>query len=184
MVDAAEGGEASSEPGAPDRGADPGVTSAANSGVDPDLDLDVDGDGGSRAGQLRPPITATGVAAVAAGALVGTALRWALATALGAALVPWGTLAANLSGAFLLGLLTGAVTSRSQRAHLWRLALGTGALGAYTTMSSLAVETDRLVGDGHGPVAAAYLVGTVCLGLAMAAGGRALGHRRRAEAPA
>ena len=96
-----------------------------------------------------------------------------------------GTFVANLLGSFVLGLLLEALaragddTGRRRRA---RLLLGTGFCGGLTTYSTFAVESDLLVRDGHGGLAAAYLAGTVVTGLVAAVLGIAVAagrHRRR-----
>lgn len=56
---------------------------------------------------------------------------------------PWGTLAVNLVGCFLLGLLDGFVVSGQLVSAEARLLLGTGFLGALTTFSTFSVETIR-----------------------------------------
>jgi len=61
---------------------------------------------------------------------------------------PLGTLAVNLSGALLLGALAG-LTANSTALRL----LATGFLGAYTTFSTWAFETQRLAEDGEASVA-------------------------------
>jgi fluoride exporter len=83
---------------------------------------------------------------------------------------PWGTLAVNLSGAFVLGLLTGAaLTGDGMRL------LGTGLLGAYTTFSTWAFEAHRQAEDGRARGALANLGVSLVLGLACAWLGRELG---------
>jgi fluoride exporter len=84
---------------------------------------------------------------------------------------PWGTLAVNLSGAFLLGLLTGVALSGDGL----RL-VGTGLLGAYTTFSTWALEAHRQAEDGRGRAALLNLGGSLVLGLAVAWAGRELGQ--------
>jgi len=83
---------------------------------------------------------------------------------------PFGTLAVNLSGAFLLGLLVGAAQSE----ELNRL-LGTGFLGAYTTFSTWALESHRLAEDGRMRLSALNLALSLALGLGAAWFGRRLG---------
>ena len=56
---------------------------------------------------------------------------------------PWGTLAVNVSGAFLLGVVAGAVAGDAYRL------LATGLLGAYTTFSTWMLESHRLGEDGR-----------------------------------
>jgi CrcB protein len=84
--------------------------------------------------------------------------------------LPFGTLVVNLSGAFLLGLLAGAALDPGA----YRLA-GTALIGAYTTFSTWMLETQRLAEEGQLREAAANVVGSLVLGLAVAALGRWLG---------
>ncbi len=71
---------------------------------------------------------------VALGALVGAPLRYALAHTFDGRL-PWGTVAANVAGSFLLGLFT----ALSLGAHPTAL-VGVGFCGAFTTYSAFAVQ--------------------------------------------
>jgi fluoride exporter len=59
---------------------------------------------------------------------------------------PVGTTVVNLTGSFLLGLLTGLVTGQLVP-HQWQLIIGTGLLGGYTTFSTASFETVRLIED-------------------------------------
>ena len=77
---------------------------------------------------------------VAAGAAGGATLRYLTAHLLGGRL-PWGTIAVNLVGSFLLGLFSGLALTGDTMAFL-----GTGFCGALTTYSSFAVQT-----HDHGP---------------------------------
>ena len=85
---------------------------------------------------------------------------------------PYGTLAVNLSGALLLGVLAGAVTSDETT----RL-LGTGFLGAYTTFSTWALESHRLAEEGEGASGALNFAVSLVLGVAAAWIGTKLGAR-------
>ncbi len=104
------------------------------------------------------------------GAAVGANLRHIISNWNGlevGAGVPWGTLAANVSGSFLLGLFLGL----AQRFHLsqrWRLLIGTGLLGGYTTYSMFTHEVvQHAVDRGHGS-GALYLALTIVTSLAAA----------------
>lgn len=115
-----------------------------------------------------------------AGGVAGTLLRLALATALPGSRFPLATWLTNVSGALVLGALLEALLRRgpdtgARRAA--RLGLGSGLLGAFTTYSTLAVEADLLVRDGHVALAVAYAVGSAVAGLAAAALGVALVRR-------
>jgi CrcB protein len=82
---------------------------------------------------------------------------------------PWGTLAVNLVGCFLLGLLDGFVVSGQLVSAEARLLLGTGFLGALTTFSTFSVETIRAFEVGQWLVAGGYLAVSLIGGLALAA---------------
>lgn len=89
-----------------------------------------------------------------------------------AAGLPYGTLVVNLSGAFVLGLLDGAVLPE----HV-ALVVGTGLVGAYTTFSTWMFETQRLAEERQLVRAAANLGLSVVAGLAVAALGLWIGGR-------
>jgi fluoride exporter len=84
--------------------------------------------------------------------------------------LPLGTLAVNLSGAFLLGLAAGLALSGAAL-----LLAGTAALGSYTTFSTWMLETQRLVEEGEGRDAVVNVALSLAAGLAAVALGRALG---------
>jgi len=94
------------------------------------------------------------------------AQRWA-ATVWGASF-PYGTLIANISGSFILGLFLTVVTERLNVSPNWRYLIATGVLGGYTTFSSFTYETLNLVETGRYGHAALYAFGNVLLGLAAA----------------
>lgn len=83
---------------------------------------------------------------------------------------PTGTLAVNLSGSVLLGLLAG--LSLHGDALLFA---GTALLGSYTTFSTWMFESQRLGEDGHGRLLALNVGGSLVLGLGAVALGHALG---------
>jgi CrcB protein len=85
--------------------------------------------------------------------------------------LPWGTLAVNLSGTVLLGLLAGLAL----RGDALTLA-GGGLLGSYTTFSTWMLDSERLAASGRRRTLAANLAGSLLLGLAAVALGRALGR--------
>lgn len=78
---------------------------------------------------------------------------------------PWGTFVINVSGSFVLGLLFGLAIERSVLPAEIRAPLMIGFLGAYTTFSTLMLETWRLVEAGSVLVAVANIVGSVAVGL-------------------
>ncbi|HZX54756.1 MAG TPA: CrcB family protein [Ilumatobacteraceae bacterium] len=86
---------------------------------------------------------------------------------------PWGTLAVNVSGCFLLGVLTGLGLYHGLGATS-RLVLGTGGLGAYTTFSTFTFQSVSLLEQRFTRPAAANVAGSFVLGLAAASAGLAL----------
>ncbi|WP_350224176.1 CrcB family protein [Pseudarthrobacter sp. fls2-241-R2A-127] len=123
---------------------------------------------------------------VIAGGILGALARFGLASLLPA---PGGwpvpTLAINLSGAFLLGLLLEALVRRGPdagRLRLVRLFVGTGFMGAFTTYSTLALEANTLLGAGRVTDALLYVAVSVVAGAAATVAGiwLAAGHRVRA----
>lgn len=58
---------------------------------------------------------------------------------------PWGTLAANLTGAFLLAYITHYFVERTHMSAAWATGWGTGFCGAYTTFSSFCVDSIKLL---------------------------------------
>ena len=83
---------------------------------------------------------------------------------------PWGVLAVNLLGTFLLGLLVGI-----DPAHGLVLVLGAGFLGSYTTFSTWMAETEALAEGRRWNAALLNLVGPTAGGLMLGAAGFALG---------
>jgi CrcB protein len=86
------------------------------------------------------------VLGICIGASLGSLARWGLALWLNAgapgspALLPWGTLAANLIGGFLIGVCVAVFQMLPQLDPVWRLTLVTGFLGGLTTFSSFSAE--------------------------------------------
>jgi CrcB protein len=101
---------------------------------------------------------------VAAFGAVGAWARFSVSAAIAArrpTAFPLGTFVVNLTGGFLLGLLTGlAVTG------VPLLVFGAGLLGGYTTFSTWMVETQRLGEDNEWGLVWLYLLGSMLAGLA------------------
>ena len=82
------------------------------------------------------------VIAICLGACVGALARWQLGLWLNqpGGWMPWGTLAANLIGGYLIGICVAIFHHHPEIDPVWRLALITGFLGALTTFSSFSAE--------------------------------------------
>ncbi len=115
--------------------------------------------------------------AIAAAGAVGAPLRYVIDGALSGrvrTVFPFGTLAVNVTGSFVLGLITGLVLYHAFPAN-GRLIIGVGLIGAYTTFSTFTFETASLIERGEMRLAAWNVAGSVVLGAAAAAAGLALG---------
>jgi CrcB protein len=79
---------------------------------------------------------------------------------------PWATFTINIVGSALIGLLIGWTAGRASH-EPWRLLLGVGVLGGFTTFSSYSLETVQLVERNDLTGAALYSLGSVVVGGAM-----------------
>jgi fluoride exporter len=103
----------------------------------------------------------------------GSVLRFlvdAVVSARGRSRFPLGTLTVNLSGAVILGLLSGLALSSNAA-----LLGGTAAVGSYTTFSTWMFETERLAEERERGRAAANVIVSLVLGVAAAEVGRLIG---------
>ena len=86
------------------------------------------------------------IVAICIGACLGALSRWGLGLWLSAgASMPWGTLAANLIGGYLIGVFIALFQAMPQLDPAWKLAIITGFLGALTTFSSYSAEVIGLL---------------------------------------
>ena len=90
------------------------------------------------------------LALVALGGAMGAVLRYSIQSMVGADSAPYATLGVNLVGSLLLGVLFGAIAAGTVISEGSVLLVGTGLLGAFTTMSTFAKWTGTsLRGMGH-----------------------------------
>ena len=102
------------------------------------------------------------VLAICVGACIGALARWALGLWLNSGgLIPWGTLAANLIGGYLIGVCVATFDAMPQIDPVWRLLLVTGLLGALTTFSTFSAEIVAMLQNGRHAIA----IGTASLHL-------------------
>jgi len=120
--------------------------------------------------------TVLGIAlAGALGALARYGLEGVVSRRLAGAF-PWGTFVVNVTGAFVAGLLFTIFTQRVVVAPWVRSTLLIGFLGAYTTFSTLSLETFRLIEDGAYVMGALNSVGSLVVGLVAVYGGVLVGR--------
>jgi CrcB protein len=126
------------------------------------------------------------IALVAFGSACGGLARWGVGYLSGrwfAGPFPIGTLAINLVGSFLLGWLLTWIAHRTSSAEstwvvheAWRLAVGVGFCGAFTTFSTFEFETHQLLRDQLTWLAIIYIAASVTLGLVALRAGVWLGE--------
>lgn len=119
------------------------------------------------------PLIASGYVAI--GGAAGAVLRYQLGRAmtgwLGPKVVtqfPWATLTANLLGCLAMGLLAGWLARNGDtgsNGELWRLLIGVGLLGGFTTFSAFGLEMMMLIERGQVATALTYAGVSVFAGL-------------------
>ncbi|MEM9770591.1 MAG: fluoride efflux transporter CrcB [Cyanobacteria bacterium P01_D01_bin.73] len=115
---------------------------------------------------------------VALGAIPGAIARFLTVTLLNrilsSPLLPWGTLTVNLVGALVMGFAITWFSQYQKGTANWQLWLLVGFLGSFTTFSSYALETWRLLNGDRPWLGWIYGLGSVALGLAAVQIGTAL----------
>jgi CrcB protein len=122
--------------------------------------------------------------AVALGGAIGATARYeaGLRWPVHAGDFPTTTFLVNTTGAFAIGFVLTVLLARWPAHRYARPFLCVGLLGGWTTMSTLAVEADLLVRDGHAATATAYVVTTTIAGLLATVAGMVAGRRLKATA--
>jgi len=115
-------------------------------------------------------------ALLAAGALVGAFLRYAMVASpktIGG--LPINVLAVNIIGSFILGLFSVLAVALNLDSN-YTLLVATGFCGAFTTMSSFALETSNLMDNNRFILVALNILANVGLSLGAVLGGKAIGN--------
>ena len=121
---------------------------------------------------MNAPSPLAASALVALGGAVGSLARWqagrGITRLLGpqqVAAFPWATLAVNVAGSLAMGLPAGWLVRNGQVGETWRLLVGVGLLGGFTTFSAFSLELMMLIERGQGATAFVYAAVSVLAGL-------------------
>ena len=109
---------------------------------------------------------------VGAGSFIGGALRYAISVFMRNVCgqgFPWGTLAVNLIGCFVFGVVFALFCRYATTSHPWCLLLTTGLCGGFTTFSTFANESMQMLQNGNIGTFAAYVATSLVVGIALVA---------------
>jgi fluoride exporter len=127
---------------------------------------------------LRRRLSVFGIVLVGVGGFAGSIARYLVDTEVSQRFAgfPWGTFAVNMTGSFAVGIAFAVVVERAALPADLRGPLLIGFLGAYTTFSTLALQSWQMIETGQWPLAALNLAGSVALGMVAIVGGLAVGR--------
>jgi CrcB protein len=114
---------------------------------------------------MNSPSFLTSSALVALGGGFGAWLRFAVGRLIGPTPFPYATLSVNLIGSFAMGLLAAWLARQGDGSEGWRILLGVGLLGGFTTFSAFSLEVVTLAHRGAVGTAALYVAASLAGGV-------------------
>jgi fluoride exporter len=116
---------------------------------------------------------------VGAGGFLGSIARYVTVRSIDQklnAVFPYGTITVNIAGSFILGVLVGMMGKQSLGSDNWKLFLGTGFCGGFTTFSAFALENVSLLQGRLASTSITYTLISLILGFLAVIAGAALGR--------
>lgn len=105
---------------------------------------------------------------VGLGGALGSVLRYGTSLLLNSKLFPWATLAVNIAGSFIIGIVFALSIRQEPLSHNWKLFLAAGICGGFTTFSAFSLENMGLLQSGRYGMAIAYIIASIVFGIAAA----------------
>ena len=108
---------------------------------------------------------------VALGGGLGSMLRYGCSLMINTRFFPWPTLAVNIIGSFLIGLIVAISIKDESFMNNWKLFLATGICGGFTTFSAFSLENMAFLQNGKYLLALLYVLASIVFGITAAFGG-------------
>lgn len=105
---------------------------------------------------------------VGLGGGLGSVLRYAASLLLNTKSFPWATLAVNIAGSLLIGIILALSARPDTLPQNWKLFLASGLCGGFTTFSAFSSENMELLQSGKYGIAIVYISASIVLGIAAA----------------
>ena|SRR5437868_484133 len=102
------------------------------------------------------------------GGAIGSMLRYGATTLVSVKYFPFATMAVNIIGSFVIGMVVGFSLKNEYFLTNWKLFLATGICGGFTTFSSFSAENLELLQSGRTLAAVTYIVISIITGIAAA----------------
>ena len=105
---------------------------------------------------------------VGLGGGIGSIIRYVASLLINSKLFPYATLAVNITGSFIIGLVFALTIKEAGFSNNWKLFLATGICGGFTTFSAFSLENVELLQNGKIGIVLTYIILSVVLGIAAA----------------
>ncbi|HEX2684944.1 MAG TPA: fluoride efflux transporter CrcB [Ferruginibacter sp.] len=102
---------------------------------------------------------------VGLGGGLGSVLRYLTGIFIGSKFFPYATMAVNITGSFIIGIVLAMGMRESGWANEWKLFLATGLCGGFTTFSAFSLENMEMIQNGKLGLAAGYIILSVLSGI-------------------